>query len=68
MEEGNKDILIGKNLKIIYDDSSQSPVIKIGRCISRQNDFLQILTEKGINEFLVPSRIIRIEVLNGLLK
>lgn len=61
MAEGNN-ILIGKNLKIIYDDDSQSPVIKMGICVSKDDIFLQILTQKKISEFLVVSRIIRIEV------
>lgn len=59
-----KDILIGKRLKIIYDDNSQNPVIKMGQCISK-GEFLEILNDKGINEFLVLSRIIRIEAING---
>ena len=63
MNDGS-DILIGKNLKIIYDDNSQSPVIKIGLCISKDGEFLQIKTPKNISEFLVLKRIIRIEVQN----
>ena len=57
--------LVGKRIKIIYDDSSQNPVIKQGFCKFKDDEFLHILNEKGVLEILVVQRIIRMEVLNN---
>ena len=58
------DFLIDKRIKVIYDDNSQSPVIKQGYCKFKDDDFLHILNEKNVLEILILSRVIRMEVLN----
>ena len=57
--------IIGKLVKIIYDDGHDSPAPKKGIVANSDEDFVYIKNEKGVLEGLLKSRIIRIEVLEN---
>ena len=63
MEQNNS--IIGKSVKIIYDDGHNVPAPKKGVVVNSDEDFVYIKNEKGVLEGLLKSRIIRIEVLEN---
>lgn len=58
MEDGKR-----VKVKVIYDDNSSFPSIKIGYIVSRDDFFIVFKNERGVIEHLVLNRFIRMEEL-----
>ena len=61
----NNNSLIGKKVKIIYDDGHENPAPKKGVVNGVDSDFIYILNGKGDLEGLLKSRVIRLEVFSN---
>lgn len=59
----NNNSILGRKVKVIYDDGHNVPAPKEGIVKNSDGDFIYILNNKEIIEGLLKSRIIRIEVL-----
>lgn len=62
--KANENELIGKKIRILFEDLENKSNSKIGICISENDRFIQIKKINNFIEFIPISKVIRIEVLS----